>query len=521
MPEQDGKAGHGAPPAQGSNTLSERTLSGFNWALLTSGSQAGLSLAIVMVLSRLLTPEHFGQLAIGLVFLTLADTAVRRGFGPALVQRFHLTRRHVSAGFALSFGAGLFFAALIFGMAPQLAALIGQPDIAPILRVLSLATVLSGASVVSEHELRRELRFRVLMAAAVGSQCLAGGAGIALALLGQGVWSLVVGALVRQAVFSLVVIVCAPPPRGFRARGDAAADLMRTGIGFSSIALLNVLSSRGVRLVIAGTLGAAQLGLFTRASSLADAPKRITLAMREVLIPAMSRRQTETGRLRAVHGNGSEMLSLAVLPFGALLIVAAPEVIAAILGEQWEGAVPVLRVLALVGMIQTLGALHVPVIRALGAVYRETWRRAAYLCVSLAGVIAASQKWGLIGAAAAVCMAQAMLFAMLARLALSLLGVHWTGFLRRQLPALWASLCSGAALWVVSGFARTAGVSATSALILQVFTWLLAAAASVYVAPALARPRFPRWALDRLPFDSIGPTGRFARALLTPLAART
>ena len=499
--------------------LSERALFGFNWALLTSGGQAMLSLGIVMVLSRLLTPEHFGQLAIAIVFLTLCDTAVRRGVGPALVQRLHLTGHHLSAGFALSFGAGILLAALLFGIAPQLASLIGQPDIAPFLRVLSLAVVATGASVASEHALRRELRFRALMVAAVTSQTLAGAISIVLALLGKGVWALVMGALVRQLVFSLIAILYAPPPRNLPVQASAAADLVRTGVGFSMIALLNVLSFSGINLAIAATLGASQLGLYTRARSLANAPTRIAPPLRDVLMPAMAQRQNKTSRLRRVHANLGEMLSLAVLPLGLFLMVAAPEIVAVILGAQWQDAVPALRVLALAGMAQTLGTVQVAAIRALGAVYRETWRRALYLGLLLGGVLFAS-RWGLLGAAVAVCLAQLMLFAMLAKLALSLLDASGSDLLRRQLPALWTSLVAGIALWVVSELVRGADFDAITALVAQLFVWGLAALAALYLAPAPVRPSFAGWVLGRLPPGFMGAAGRLAHALLAPLALR-
>ena len=518
--EQHGSStGRPEPQPLPAQPLSARALSGLNWAFLTAGSQAGLSLAITMTLARLLTPEHFGQLAIALVFLTLADTAVRRGLGPALVQRLHLSRHHLSTGFALSLGGGLLFAALLFGIAPRLANLIGEPGIAPILGALSLAVALTGAGVVSEHVLRRELRFRALMVAAVVSQGVSGVASVALAALGYGVWALVVGSLVRQAVFSAVVIVCAPPPNPLRARASAAADLLRTGVGFSLIALLNVLSARGIHLVIAAVLGAAQLGLYTRARSLADAPTRIAPALRDVLMPAMARRQTATGRLRSVHAKGSEILSLAVLPFGMFLIVAAPEIVAVILGEQWAGAVPVLRVLAFAGIAQTISAVQVPVLRALGAVYRETWRRAAYLFLLLGSVWVAG-RWGLVAAAAAICGAQVLLFAVLVKLVLALLGTGWRGYLLRQLPALWTALAAGAALWVASGLVRAAGLAPVAALAAQLLAWSLAAAAAVYLAPSWVRPTFAGWALGRLPLETLGPIGTLAHAVLAPLAAR-
>ena len=188
-------------------------------------------------------------------------------------------------------------------------------------------------------------------------------------------------------------------PRLFAGRREIA-DLLRTGAGFSAIAVFGFLANRGLNVVIARTLGIAALGLYTRARALAVVSARLGPVMARVLLPAMARRQHRIERLSAVHLGGIEMLSLAVLPTSLMMAVAAPEIVAVVLGSRWEGAAPAFRILALAGVLQAFSVLHVPVIRALGAVYRETWRRAVFFVLLVAGAWLAS-RWGLAAVAAA------------------------------------------------------------------------------------------------------------------------
>ena len=213
------RPGAGREPQDAGLTL--RTLSGFKWALLTSGGQALLSLAIVMTLSRLLAPQDFGMLAIALVFFALAETAGRSGLGPALVQRYDLTERHIATALTLAVGVAVPLAAALWVLAPLLCSLVGEPQAAPVLRTLSFATA---------------------------------------------------------------------------------------------------------------------LGLYTRAGALAVVSARLGPVMMQVLLPAMARRQHRIERLRAVHRGGIEMLSLAALPASLMIAVAAPEIVAVVLGPRSEGA---------------------------------------------------------------------------------------------------------------------------------------------------------------------------------------
>ena len=516
---QDAPRPGGGPGPVGAG-LTLRTLSGFKWAFLTSGGQALLSLAIMMTLSRLLTPRDFGVFAIALVFIALAATAGRSGLGPALVQRYDLTERHIAAALTLAVAVAVPLTAALWVLAPWLCSLVGEPAAAPVLRILSLSVALSGAGLVSEHLLHRRLRFRALMTAAILSQAVGNGlVAIVLALMDRGVEALVWGVVARQAVFSAAVILLEPVrPRRFAGRREIA-DLLRAGAGFSAVAVFTFLANRGLNLVIARTLGAPALGLYTRAHALAVVSARLGPVMAKVLLPSMARRQRRVERLRAVHRGGIEMLSLAVLPASLMIAMTAPEIIAVVLGPRWEGAAPALRILALAGVLQAFSALHVPVIRSLGAVYRETWRRALFFVLLMAGAWLAS-RWGLAAVAAGAVAAGVVLQGLLAQLALDLLGTRWTSLLRCLVPAFWTGLWSTGALWIAAAGARSAAMPPVVALALELAVWGAAAGAATWFAPHFARPASPHWALAQLPFNDMGWAGPGLRALFARLARR-
>ena len=154
-------------------------------------------------------------------------------------------------------------------------------------------------------------------------------------------------------------------------------------------------------------------------------------------------------------------------------------------------------------------------IRALGAVYREAWRRALFALLMVAGVWLGA-RWGLAGAAAAIVAAHIVLHLLLTQLALALLGLGW----RR---------CSGATPRPVGGRLvrrravgrhRARGLAAPPAavtLAIGLAAGAAAAAAAVRAAPALARPRSVPWLLARLPFAELGATGRLLRVVLERL----
>ena len=125
-------------------SLISRTQAGLKWSYLVVIVQALLSLLVLAILSRLLSPVDFGRIGIALIFVALAETISRMGIGPALVQRSNLTPRHIEAAFTLSmvFGFGMTVAVWLF--APLGGLFFGDPVIPQILGILCVAFVITG-----------------------------------------------------------------------------------------------------------------------------------------------------------------------------------------------------------------------------------------------------------------------------------------------------------------------------------------------------------------------------------------
>ena len=234
------------------------------WSAFASVGQALLSLAILAALSRLLTPRDFGVVAIALIFVGVIQVIGKLGIGPAIVQRPGLTERPVATAFTLSTALGAVLSAAVWLASPAIARFFADPEVPAILGTLSAVFVITGLGEVSQHLLRRRLRFGQLMIATLFSQAAGYGlVSIALALNGFGAWSLVGGLLARHALFTAAVVACRPPPLRPTLGRREAAELLRFGTGFSVSALMVAIAGRGTHFVLANGLGAALLGHYS------------------------------------------------------------------------------------------------------------------------------------------------------------------------------------------------------------------------------------------------------------------
>ena len=517
MTREEAPAQPGAHSDRRAAPLTARTAHALRWSALTAVGEALLSLAILAVLSRLLAPRDFGVLAIALIFVGVIDATGKLGIGPAIVQRPGLSGRHIASGFALSVGLGAALSAAVWLASPAIGRFFADPEAPAVLGALSAVFLLTGLGEVSEHLLRRRLRFGQLALATLLSQAAGyGPVAIALALHGAGAWALVGGLLARHALFTAAVLACRWPPLrpGFSRR--AAAELLRFGTAFSVSALTAALAGRGARFAIATGLGAAPLGHYAQAWRVAGAPHRLGAVLQRVLFPAMAERQQRIDRLRPVYLHAMEAASLAALTASVPMVLCAPQIVAVVFGPQWDAAAPVLQILAAGTAFHACNVVNTPAIHALGAVYPEAWRRALFALLMVLGVWA-GVRWGLAGAAAAIVAARILLYVLLTQLALALLGLSSRRLIRCHAPALWTAAWSAAALFAATALAERAALPAAATLALGLPAWAGAAFGAVYAAPGFARPRSVPWLLERLPFADLGTPGRLLRGVLKRL----
>lgn len=501
-------------------SLISRTQAGLKWSYVAVIGQALLSLLILAILSRLLPPVDFGRIGIALIFVALAETISRLGIGPALVQRFDLTSRHIEVAFALSIGLGAGMAAVIWLLAPLSGSFFGDPVVPQILRTICVVFIVTSIGIVSEYMLRRRLEFRNLAVADILSYVVGNGlTTIGMAFLGFGVWSLVWGMIVRHTMYTLIVVRYSPPPFRIRLTMPETTDLLNYGTGFSLISMFNFVAQQSGPVVIGRWLGVVSLGYYTRAYSLITPALNFSFTLINVLFPAISERQQQRERLRIIYFHGVEMLSLVAFPAAVLLYAGAPEIVVVVLGGQWDAVVPVLRILALAMPFIMCGAMDPPLVRGLGAVYQEMRRQVVFAVLIFIGAWFGS-NWGLAGVAMAIVAAWIAFYLLMAQLALSLLGGSWRDLRRRYHPALWVGGWVAFALWLSVPLLRDTSLPVFAKLVTEILIWSSVVFTAIYFAPSFARPAFVGWMVANVSFDALGRPGCCLGKVLAQLNRR-
>lgn len=325
--------------------------------ILWSAGQAllsrGFNVAVFVLLARLLAPQAFGLVATATVFVALLQVFIYAGFGQALVQRESLDDADLDTVFWTSVGFGVLFTAVLFGCAPLLAAAYAQPGLTALLRGLSFACLLVSLGGVHGALLQRRLQFRSLATRTLGANLVAGAVAVTAALVGAGVWSLVLQTLALAGTRTVLVWLATGWRPGRSVALSRLRPIFRVSRNILGVNFLQFLNQRTDDFLIGLFLGPVALGLYTVAY-------RLLLLMLDVLVgtiqtvafPTLARLQGDPERLRRAYLSGSRLCCAVAIPAFALVATVAPELTRVFFGSRWHDSARIMTILALFGLLQ-------------------------------------------------------------------------------------------------------------------------------------------------------------------------
>lgn len=329
--------------------LRHEVVSSLRWSAAAKLSGQIVNWAITIVVIRLLVPGDYGLMAIANVFMGLLAIVAEMGFGASLVQVANLQaqRARQLLGVALLVNLGVFLT--LVAMAPIIGRFYNEVRLTPVVQVLALQFPIATLCLVPDALLRRSLRFKKLSAIEIASGMSGNLATLTLALLGKGVWALVIGALAGTIVRAIVLQATAETRVTPSFRLSGTRSLVSFGANVTSMRFLGYLFTQCDVLIAGKILGKHGLGLYSVAVHLATLPmQRISTILNDVAFPAFSRIQ---GDRRAVATNlrlAIRMMSLIAFPMLWGLASVAPELVHLAMGPKWLESIIPLQIVAIV-----------------------------------------------------------------------------------------------------------------------------------------------------------------------------
>lgn len=347
--------------------VSNQVFTGLRWTGGTQVFQQILNLAFSVVMARLLVPEDYGLLAMASVFTGVVFFVLDLGLSAAIVQRPDLKERQISSVFWINVGMGLIMMLLGVASSWPIAQFYNSPSVQPIIIALSFNFILFSLGATQGALLTRQMDFKTLQLRTLIAQVVSVVCAIALAFSGFGVWSLVA----RILIAALIEVILMWSVSNWSPNWSFAWADVKELSGFSSDVftsnLLIYVGRNADNLLIGKFIGTTSLGYYAMAYNVMMLPvQRCSQMFVKVMFPALARMKEDTEKFKRSWLRAIRLTGAVIVPLMLGLICLTPQFVWVIYGERWLPVVPLLQLLAVSGIVQTLAQLNRIVLLALG-----------------------------------------------------------------------------------------------------------------------------------------------------------
>lgn len=382
----------GEPPV--AHTTEQRILRSTFASYAIQLARMGVSFGAKLALVRLIAPEGHGVYELALRIVTVASALRDLGLPYHLVRD---PRRPYGTVLAFTVMSGAAITLLLLTLAPVFGHL--TPELPLVLRVFAIWVLLDGLAVVPRAFFERELTIGSLVAPEIWRGFIIAAVSVGLAWLGWGYWSLVIGDLAGAALLAAYSWVKAWGKVPLKIEPGLIPDLVRRSfflfLIWISLQLVNYIDV----FIIEGFRDTTSVGLYARTYNLVFLVA--TFVYPRALFPTLVEylndrpRFIEFFRLSTIQLLGCQIVASYFLFFNA------EKVIRVMFGEGWEGAVPILKVIAFIPFFDQFTILG-------GEMLKAEHRDREWLLIELLNLVSLvgfgvwfTQLWGAPGMGAA------------------------------------------------------------------------------------------------------------------------
>lgn len=336
--------------------LKTKVIRGFGWTVAEKLGSALFQIVVSIVVVNRIVPDDAMMVAIVAAMIAVLNTFVDSGFSQTLIRRQDTSERDFSSVFFFNAAVATLIYALFAALSVPIARLYEVPMLAQICPVMFALIPINALCIIQQTILFKRFEFRRTSTINLVANVSGGVAAVVMAVAGMGVWALVGQRMTTLCVkAALLWFSTRWRPRLGEFSGASIAGMCRFSSKLFATDFINN-TFNNLPTLFMGKLFQADLGFYNQAQKLKDTPVlAITNTVNSVGLPALSSLANEkyTEGLRKL----TQMLSFAIFPVMVGLIATADDIFGLLIKPVWHPAVPLFRILCLMGLFSPLAVL--------------------------------------------------------------------------------------------------------------------------------------------------------------------
>jgi len=331
------------------------TFRGISWMAALRVVTRGLTIVKIAILARILLPAQFGIYGIATLVLGLLEMLTETGINVFLIQEKDDVDGYINSAWVTSIIKGIIISAIILITIPFITMFFATPNARDILYLISVVPFIRGFINPSIVKFQKNLEFNKQFFYSTSLFLIDIVVGVSLGILTHSenslIWGMIVAALVEVFISFLVI---KPTPK-FSFEKEKLMKVINRGKWVTGAGIFNYLFLNLDDILVGRILGTTSLGVYQQAYKISSLPvTEVGEVFNRVTFPVYSTIGEDHERLKKAFLKTLSIITILVVPFGILVFLFPDLIVRLLLGQGWESAIPVLKVLAIFGICKAI-----------------------------------------------------------------------------------------------------------------------------------------------------------------------
>jgi polysaccharide transporter, PST family len=317
--------------------LRNTAVRGAGITVFAGGVGLGVQILTTVVLSRLLTPNDFGLVAMVTTFSLLFVNFGLNGFTEAILQRSDLNDALASNLFWINLIVGTLLTMGFWASGSTMARFYHDARVAHVAAGISISIFVTSASVLHLALLKRAMLFSVTSRIDIAARGVSAASAVILSLAGCGYWALVIAAVILPLTQSLGAwFMCRWIPR-LPKRVPGTGAMLGFAVNVYGRFSVNYFARNMDNLLVGWRFNAQSLGFYKKAYDLfALSAAQLISPLANIAVAALSRIKSDEVQYKRYLVGALGVTAFIGMGVGAGLTLTGKDIIRVLLGPGWD-----------------------------------------------------------------------------------------------------------------------------------------------------------------------------------------
>jgi len=348
--------------------LKRQVSSSIKWQVGVSFIQKIISFGTTVILARILGPENYGLFALAFIIINAFGIFKSLGVESALIQRKEGDIKDAAdTAFFIIPLLGIILYGILNIFSPIIARFMNNVELDPVLKALGVIFVLWSLSRVPLSLLEKDMKFMIVSVAELTGTIVFSISAIFFATKNLGVWSLVYAHIFNTFIFVVMVWLYSGWKPRLNFKKQIAIEMLMFGKFIFLGSIIWFLKMNLDNFLVGKLLGIVSVGLYAVAFNIANfISDYFGNKIYRVSFSAFSKLQNNEQKLGNAYLKVLKMTGIISFPVFLGILVLGDNFLNLAYGNKWLQAIPVLKVLAIAGLFNTLISSNEAVLLARG-----------------------------------------------------------------------------------------------------------------------------------------------------------